>query len=100
MKKRLLGALLSAGLLVGTLAPAQSVTQPRNAGSHTHRQSHFRRGSAARHIGTGALGGAAIGGFVGGGRGALIGGAAGAGVGGIRHRSRHRIRHRRHNRVR
>jgi hypothetical protein len=84
MKKGLLAAILSAGLLLGTATPAQSVTQRHSRNG--------RRGSAARRIGTGAVGGAAVGGLVGGGRGALIGGAAGASVGGIHHRRRNRVR--------
>jgi hypothetical protein len=86
MGKRLLAAVLSAGLLVGPLATAQS-TQPHstNVRSDPHRR---RRGSASRSIGMGALGGAAVGGLVGGRRGVLLGGGMGAGVGAFRHRRR------------
>jgi uncharacterized membrane protein len=87
VKKRLLAVILSAGLLVGTAIPAQTVTQ-----RHSNARYRSRRGSAGRRIGTGALGGAAIGGLLGRGRGALIGGAIGAGAGGIHHRRRNRFR--------
>jgi osmotically inducible lipoprotein OsmB len=89
MKKRLLAAILSAGLLLGpAVAQAQNVSQNRVA-----RSGHHRRGRAGRRIGTGALGGAGFGALVGGGRGALVGGAAGAGAGALYHRHRrNRIR--------
>jgi hypothetical protein len=88
MKKRLLAVILSAGVLVGTAIPAQTVTHRHSANARYR----SRRGGAGRRIGTGALGGAAIGGLLGRGRGALIGGAIGAGAGGIHHRRRNRFR--------
>jgi outer membrane lipoprotein SlyB len=92
MRKRLLATILSAGLLLGTAAPAQSARQRQSVNARSQRHHRRGRGSAARRIGTGALGGAAIGGLMGGGRGALIGGAVGAGAGGIHHRRRNRVR--------
>lgn len=79
MRKRLLAGILSTGLLVGPVAGA---TQPA-----TRHHVSARRGRG-RRIGTHALGGAAIGGLVGGRRGVLIGGGLGAGAGALRHRRR------------
>ena len=81
MRKRLLAGILSAGLLVGPVAAAQPATR---------HHSSARRGRG-RRIGTHALGGAAVGGLVGGRRGVVIGGGLGAGAGALRHRRR-RIR--------
>jgi len=93
MKKGLLAAILSVGLLLGPTPTAQSATRS-HAGAPRHvRHRHRRgRGSAARRMGVGALGGAAVGGVLGRGRGAMIGGAVGAGAGALHHRQRRRRR--------
>lgn len=86
MKKRLCTAFFSAALLVGAVPP------PAQDASQNNPKLVAR--SRGRRVGTGALGGAAVGGIVGGRRGAFIGGAAGAGAGGLHHRRqrRHRFR--------
>jgi hypothetical protein len=91
MKHHLLAAILSSGLLLGPAATAQPTagnraTVAKSRSHHHHR--HRRRGNAARSVGVGALGGAAVGGLVGRGRGALIGGGVGAGAGALHHRRR------------
>jgi hypothetical protein len=95
---RLSTAILSTGLLFGAAAvPSQAATQPKKtktASKSTSRSRGRRRGTAARRIGTGAAGGAAIGAIAGGGRGAAIGSIAGAGAGSV-HNSRQRSRSRR-----
>lgn len=99
MKKHLLANLLSAGLLLSTVATAVPATQHHSQATQHHPQvtQHHpqqhttvarRRGSASRSVGTGALGGAAVGGLIGGRRGVLMGGGMGAGVGAMRHRRR------------
>jgi hypothetical protein len=50
---------------------------------YSHRRRRHRRHRAAKRIGLGSAGGAAIGAVAGGGKGALIGGAAGAGAGAL-----------------
>ena len=50
---------------------------------YSHRRRRHRHHKAAKRIGLGAAGGAAIGAVAGGGKGALIGGAAGAGAGAL-----------------
>jgi uncharacterized protein YcfJ len=50
---------------------------------YSHRRRRHRRHQAAKRIGLGAAGGAAIGALAGGGKGAVIGGAAGAGAGAL-----------------
>jgi phage-related minor tail protein len=93
MKQHLLAAILSTGLLLGPAATAQPTTGNRlTVARYRPRHHHRRRGSAARSVGVGALGGAAVGGLVGRGRGALIGGGVGAGAGALHHRSRRRHR--------
>ena len=50
---------------------------------YSHRRRRHRRHQAAKRIGLGAAGGAAVGAVAGGGKGAAIGGAAGAGAGAL-----------------
>jgi hypothetical protein len=97
MKNRTLMAILSSGLLLlGSTPPAPAATEThpqkthhaQSHPSHANQQSTGRRGSAARHVGVGAAGGAGFGALAGGRRGALIGGAVGAGGGAAFHRSR------------
>jgi hypothetical protein len=84
MMKRLLTAILCAGLLAETAVPVIAATS-RNQQTKRHRSSRNRRSGSrrrARNVGIGAAGGAAAGALIGGGRGAgagaLIGGTAGA----------------------
>lgn len=83
MKKRLLAGILTSGLMLADVAIAQPATQ------HQAVQQR-RRGGAGRRVGTGALGGAAVGGLIGGRRGVLMGGGLGAGAGALHHRQRRR----------
>jgi len=88
MKKRLLTAVLSTGLLLSSAIPAGAATYYRR-----HRVTRVQRARRARYIrhrrhvntakrvGIGAAGGAAIGALAGGGKGAGIGALAGAGAG-------------------
>jgi len=80
MRKRLLPAVLSVGLLFGTVAHSFAITRHR-----THRQyvKHKRRVNTAKRVGIGTAGGAAIGALAGGGKGAGIGAIAGAGAGAL-----------------
>jgi|SRR5579883_3303895 outer membrane lipoprotein SlyB len=50
---------------------------------YSHRRRRHRRHQAAKRIGLGAAGGAAVGALAGGGKGAAIGAAAGAGAGAL-----------------
>ena len=81
MKKRLLTAVLSTGLLFSVAAP------PAVAAHHyrTRREAirHRRHVKTAKRVGIGAAGGAAIGALAGGGKGAGIGAIAGAGAGAL-----------------
>jgi outer membrane lipoprotein SlyB len=80
MKKRLLSAVLSAGLLVATTGTSFAVTR-RQYQSRSRYIRHKRHVNTAKRVGIGAAGGAAIGALAGGGKGAAIGGIAGAGAG-------------------
>ena len=76
MRKRLLTAFLSTGLLCGTatLSPAATVRTPaQQARHHRHRKT-------AKRVGVGAVGGAAVGALTGH---PLAGAAAGAGAGAV-----------------
>jgi outer membrane lipoprotein SlyB len=89
MKKRLLTAVLSTGLLFSTAAPSIAATryvrrttaQQRAARARYIR--HKRHMKTAKRVGIGAAGGAAIGALAGGGKGAGIGAVAGAGAGAL-----------------
>jgi hypothetical protein len=82
MKKRLLSAVLSAGLLVAATGTSFAVTR-RHYQSRARYIRHKRHVNTARRVGIGAAGGAAIGALAGGGKGAAIGGIAGAGAGAL-----------------
>lgn len=99
MKKRLLTAVLSAGLLFGTAAP--SVAGARYQ-THHYRSAYYSRSRARyirhrRHmktmkrVGIGAAGGAVVGAIAGGGKGAGIGALVGGGAGYLydRHKKHH-----------
>jgi outer membrane lipoprotein SlyB len=87
MKKRLLTAILSAGLLFGTAAPSAAATyRPRTRAQRiaaARRIRHKRHMKTAKRVGIGAVGGAAIGALAGGRKGAGIGAIAGAGAGAL-----------------
>lgn len=92
MKKRILTAVLSTGLLFSSAVPGVAATY-----RHTHRHRvtsvqrarraryirHKRHMNTAKRVGIGAAGGAAIGALAGGGKGAGIGALAGAGAGAL-----------------
>ena len=88
MRKRLLTAVLSVGMLAGPIVPSASAAHYR-----TYRQyiRHKRHMATARRVGLGAAGGAGLGALIGGGPGAAIGAAAGAGAGALydRHEKHH-----------
>jgi outer membrane lipoprotein SlyB len=85
MRKRLITAIVSAGLLFGTTVPAGAADYYyRNHYRYErHRRyvRHRRRMETAKRVGIGAAGGAVVGGLIGGGAGAAVGAAAGAGAG-------------------
>ena len=99
MKKNLLSAVLSLGLLLGPVGPAGAMVQQQRTRHHyvhrtvkrtyVHRNvnrsaiRHKRHVRTAKRVGIGAAGGAAIGALAGGGKGAGIGAAAGAGAGAL-----------------
>jgi len=86
MKKRLLSAVLSAGMLFATTGTSFAMTQHRSYQSRAARARylrHKRRVNTAKRVGIGTAGGAAIGALAGGGKGAAIGGIAGAGAGAL-----------------
>src|SRR5213082_1384554 len=87
MKKRLLTAVLSTGLLFSTATPSMAVTHYYSRRVQSQRAAraryirHKRHMKTVKRVGIGAAGGAAIGALAGGGKGAAIGGIAGAGAG-------------------
>jgi outer membrane lipoprotein SlyB len=90
MRKRLLAAVLSAGLLFATTGTSFAVTRQHyyhnyryNSRARARYIRHRRHVNTARRVGIGAAGGAAIGALAGGGKGAAIGGIAGAGAGAL-----------------
>jgi outer membrane lipoprotein SlyB len=104
LRKRLITAILSAGLLLGTATPGSAIVRRHH---YYHHRTYYRyngaRARAIRHrrhmrtlkrVGIGAAGGAVIGAIAGGGKGAAIGGAAGAGAGALydRYKRHHRRR--------
>jgi outer membrane lipoprotein SlyB len=94
MRKRLLAAVISAGLLFGTAPPSFALvrhrTHYRTTAQYARHRQHMR---TAKRVGIGAAGGAAVGAIAGGGKGAGIGALAGAGAGALydRHK-RHKAR--------
>jgi len=87
MKNRVLSAVLSLGLILGTVGPAGAMVQHVTHRHYVHRTAnrsaarHKRHMRTAKRVGVGAAGGAAIGALAGGGKGAGIGAAAGGGAG-------------------
>lgn len=96
MKKRLLTAVMSAGLLFSTATPGMAVTHYyhrsyRNSRARYRYIRHRRHMKTLKRVGIGAAGGAAVGAIAGGGKGAGIGALAGAGAGYLwdRHQKHH-----------
>jgi outer membrane lipoprotein SlyB len=85
MKQRLLTAVLSTGLLLGSVTPGVAATYHHRHHYRTRTQyiRHRRHMKTAKRVGIGAAGGAAIGALAGGGKGAGIGAIAGAGAGAL-----------------
>lgn len=86
MRKRILGGILSLGLLFGATVPASAAVRYETHYSSRARVRHLRHKQHMRtlkRVGIGAAGGAAIGALAGGGKGAAIGGLAGAGAGAL-----------------
>jgi hypothetical protein len=87
MKKRLLTAVVSTGMLLAPLAPTvPAAAQYYDSHGHYHSSpqayyKHKQHMRTAKRIGIGAGGGALAGGLIGGGTGALVGGGLGAGAG-------------------
>jgi hypothetical protein len=86
MKKRLLTAVVSTGMLMAPLAPTVPAAQFYDSHGHYHSSpeayyKHKQHMRTAKRIGIGAGGGALAGGLIGGGTGALVGGGLGAGAG-------------------
>src|SRR6266852_1272843 len=78
MRKQFLAAILSIGLLFGTVQPVFAVRYYRTQQQYVK---HKRHTKTAKRVGIGAAGGAAIGALAAGAKGAGIGGIAGAGAG-------------------
>jgi len=83
MRKLLVGAVLSAGLLIGPAVPNLGAVTHYRYHSYRRHIRHKRHVNTARRVGIGAAGGAAIGALAGGGKGAGIGAVAGAGAGAL-----------------
>jgi len=80
MKNRLLTAVLSTGLLFGTATSGAAMTHYRTEHQYIEHRRHMK---TAKRIGVGAVGGAAVGALVGGGKGAGIGALVGGGAGAL-----------------
>lgn len=93
MKKRLLTAVLSTGMLFSTAMPtvASAAVHRRTRAQYVRHRRHVR---TAKRVGIGAAGGAAVGAIAGGGKGAGIGALAGAGAGYLY--DKHKQHHYRH----
>jgi uncharacterized membrane protein len=82
MRRRLINAVLSTGLLVGPAVPGfAAVTQQHRTYRHIKHKRHINH--TLKRVGIGAAGGAAIGALAGGPVGAGIGAIAGAGGGAL-----------------
>jgi hypothetical protein len=88
MKNRLLTAVLSGGLLFGTVAPIHAESYSKSPEQYYKHKRHMK---TAKRIGIGAGGGAAVGALAGGGAGAGIGAVVGGGAGALydRHKKHH-----------
>jgi len=95
MKKRIISAVLSAGLFVTTAAPGVAAVRQRRytSAAQARRARHKRHVRTAKRVGVGAAGGAAVGALAGGGKGAGIGAAAGAGAGALYDRQKRKHGH-------
>jgi hypothetical protein len=83
MTKRHLTAVLSRGLLFGTVVPGSAATTYKSQQEYIK---HKKRMKTVKRVGIGAGGGAAVGAIAGGGKGAGIGALAGAGAGALYNR--------------
>ena len=84
MRKRILTAVISTGLMLGGAAPGFAVTHHYRHRYHSARYvRHKRHMKTLKRVGIGTAGGAAVGAIAGGGKGAAIGGIAGAGAGAL-----------------
>ena len=83
MRKELIAAVVSAGLLVGPAVPNLAAATQYHSYHHSYRRHirHKRHINTAKRVGIGAAGGAGIGALAGGPVGAGIGAIAGAGAG-------------------
>jgi uncharacterized protein YcfJ len=97
MRKRLIPAIVSIGLLFGTAVPggAASYYYRNHYRYQQHRRyvRHKRRMKTIKRVGIGAAGGAVVGGLIGGGAGAAVGAVAGAGAGELYNRHEKRTGH-------
>jgi hypothetical protein len=93
MRKRILTAVVSLGLLAGSATPAAAIIHRPHYYSRAYARHvrHKRHMATAKRVGVGAAGGAAIGALAHGGKGAGIGAIAGAGAGYLwdRHQKHH-----------
>jgi len=89
MKKRLLTAMISGGLLIGPVVPAASAAHYYRSRAQYIR--HKRHMKTAKRVGIGAAAGAGAGALLGGGKGAGVGALVGAGAGALydRHEKHH-----------
>ncbi len=93
MKNRLITAVLSVGMFLGTTAPNAAIAATHYQ-TRAHYYRHRRHMKTVKRVAIGAGGGAVIGALAGGPEGAAIGAAAGAGAGYLY--DRHKRHHRRH----
>lgn len=89
MRKHLLTAVVSAGMLLGPIVPAASAAHHYRSRAQYIR--HKRHMKTAKRVGIGAAVGAGAGAVIGGGKGAGIGALAGVGAGALydRHEKHH-----------
>ena len=88
MRKRLITAVLSTGLVFGTAAPIVAAEHYRTPQEQAKHKKHMK---TLKRVGIGAAGGAGLGALIGGGAGAGIGAIAGGGAGALydRHKKHH-----------
>lgn len=93
MKNRLVTAILSVGMFLGTTAPNAAIAATRYE-TRAHYYRHHRHMKTVKRVAIGAAGGAVVGALAGGPEGAGIGAVAGAGAGYLY--DRHKRHHHRH----
>jgi outer membrane lipoprotein SlyB len=92
MRNRILTAVLSTGLLFGTMQqPVSAATYHHHYQTQHQYVKHKRHMKTLKRVGIGAAGGAGIGALVGGGTGAAVGALVGGGGGALydRHKKHH-----------